>query len=577
MGDHKWRWFMAGRIPQIALKTGDDIANIASLDKKYFMAMSMPVKSVRFDKRMLELMDIDKDGRIRISEVLAAIEFLKAKGVDLNTLFKPSKEDEAALAEVMKKEADLAGLEPSEADKKAMADWVAKGSSPEVAPLGEKMADAFAALSAVEGLIDTFFAPAADMPLVMEEPDKVLPLDNHLNPAYREAVFAFRDKCVKEILGDVESLDFLSWRRVKAAFAPYRAHQAAKPVMNADLKGQLENEERVLRYKLHLLEFLENFVNMKRLYSNSEVAIFQVGILCIDAREMVLSFDIENEAAHSALSGKSNCCVLYLKLFRPATKETKSICSVVTKGPIARLYPGRNGVFHDLDGKEWEAVITKVVENQVSLVEAFWLPWKKVGEGISSAVKKFFGDKQSFGQKTVDTGAKSAEAGGAAMASSVAAIGIAFGMIGAAAASFTAMFTNMTIKEFLLSFGALILVVSLPCVVLTWFKLRRRDIGAILNASGWAINRSMAFSMKRASEFTRCLPRKGWLGFWLKMIILAAIAAGAYFGYNRWEESSAERDCAEECSVSEPSETASVKAVASPQSAPAAQEVQDAK
>jgi hypothetical protein len=87
----------------------------------------------------------------------------------------------------------------------------------------------------------------------------------------------------------------------------------------------------------------------------------------------------------------------------------------------------------------------------------------------------------------------------------------------------------------------------------------------------------MAFSIKRASEFTRCLPGKGWLGFWLKMIILAAIAAGAYFGYNRWEESSAERDCADECSVSEPSETASAKEVASPQSAPASQEVQDAK
>ena len=551
MGNYKWRWFRAGRIPQVALKNGDDIANLASLDKKYFMAMSMPVKSVRFDKRMLELMDADKDGRIRISEVLGAIEFLKSKGVDLDDLFNPSKEDEAALAEVVRKEADLAAIEPSAADKKAMAEWEEKAKCAEIAVLGDRTADAVSALAAVEGLIDSFFIASADMPLVMEEPDKVLPLDNRLNPAHREALFAFRDKCVKEILGDVESLDFLSWGRVKAAFAPYRAHQAAKPVMNADLKGKLEDEERVLRYRLRFLEFLENFVNMKRLYANSEVAIFQVGTLRIDAREMVLSFDIENEAAHSALSGKSNCCVLYLKLFRPATKETKSICSVVTKGPIARLYPGRNGVFHDLDGKEWEAVITKIVENQVSLAEAFWLPWKKVGEGISSAVKKFFGDKQAFGQKTVDTGAKSAEAGGAAMASSVAAIGIAFGMIGAAAASFTAMFTNMTIKDFLLSFGALILVVSLPCVILTWFKLRRRDIGAILNACGWAVNRPMAFSMKRASEFTRCLPCKGWLCFWVKMILLAAIAAGAYFGYGRWKECKADRDCADECCVSE--------------------------
>ena len=406
MSRHKWSWFRAGRIPQVSLQNGDDIANLASLDKKYFMAMSLPIKSVRFDKRMLELMDTDKDGRIRISEVLAAIEFLKAKGVDFNTLFKPSKDDESALADIVKKEADLAAIEPSDADKKAMAEWEEKTKSPEVAVLGEKTADAVAAFTAVEALIDAFFVPAADMPLVMEEPDKVLPLDNRLNPAHREALFAFRDLCAREILGDADSLDFLSWRRVKAAFAPYRAHQAAKPVMNADMKGRLEEEERLLRYKLGLLEFLENFVNMKRLYSKDSLAIFQVGTLRIDAREMVLSFDVESEAAHSALAGKSNCCVIYLKLVNPATKATRSVCSVVTKGSIGRLYVGRNGVFHDLDGNEWEAVITRIVENQVSLAEAFWMPWRKVGEAISGTARKFLGDKQSCAQKTLDTGAK---------------------------------------------------------------------------------------------------------------------------------------------------------------------------
>lgn len=531
MSRHKWSWFRAGRIPQVSLQNGDDIANLASLDKKYFMAMSLPIKSVRFDKRMLELMDTDKDGRIRISEVLAAIEFLKAKGVDFNTLFKPSKDDESALAGIVKKEADLAAIEPSDADKKAMAEWEEKTKSPEVAVLGEKTADAVAAFTAVEALIDAFFVPAADMPLVMEEPDKVLPLDNRLNPAHREALFAFRDKCVKEILGDVESLDFISWRRVKAAFAPYRAHQAAKPVMNADMKGRLEEEERLLRYKLGLLEFLENFVNMKRLYSKDSLAIFQVGTLRIDAREMVLSFDVESEAAHSALAGKSNCCVIYLKLVNPATKATRSVCSVVTKGSIGRLYVGRNGVFHDLDGNEWEAVITRIVENQVSLAEAFWMPWRKVGEAISGTARKFLGDKQSCAQKTLDKGTKNAESGGAALASSVAAVGIAVGMIGAAAASFAAVFTGMSAWQLAASLAALVLVVSMPSVVLTWFKLRRRDIGAILNASGWAVNRPMAFSIKRASDFTKCLPCRRCLIFWAKLILAALVASGAYFGW----------------------------------------------
>jgi len=40
-------------------------------------------------------------------------------------------------------------------------------------------------------------------------------------------------------------------------------------------------------------------------------------------------------------------------------------------------------------------------------------------------------------------------------------------------------------------------------VILTWFKLRRRDLCAILNACGWAINRPMKFSMGLAASFTR--------------------------------------------------------------------------
>lgn len=535
MSDYKWRWFKAGRIPQVSFENGEDVANLASLDKKYFMAMSMPVKSVRFDGRMLELMDTDKDGRLHISEVVAAVEFLKSKDVDLETLFKPSEEDKAALAAVMAKAADVAAIEPSDADKEAMAQWEEKGRSPETAPLGDATGEAESALCAVESVIDAFFTPTCDMPLVMEEPDRILPLDNRLNPVFREAVFAFRDKCVKPLLGDVESLDVLAWKKVKSSFGAYRVHLAAKPVMNAGLKDALEDEERVLRYKLGLLELIENFVNMKRLYTRDSFGIFQVGTLCVDAREMVLCFDVENEAAHSALSGKSNCCVVYLKLTRKAA-TARSVCAVVTRGSIAGLYVGRNGVFRDFDGNEWDAVITKVVENQVSLAEAFWLPWRKVAQTLSDTVKKFLGDKQSLGVKSLDKGVRNAEAGGAAMASSVAAIGIALGMIGAAAASFAAVFTGMTKLQLLASLAALILVVSLPSVVLTWFKLRRRDIGAVLNAGGWAINRPMAFSVKRANDFTRCLKGPGAAWLIVKLAVLAALAAGAYFGWMRFKE-----------------------------------------
>ena len=527
---YKWKWFRAGRMRQVSLTCGADVAALAELDRKQWIAISMPTTGVRFDARMLELMDSDHDGRIRTPEVLAAIDFLKSRNVDFDTLFSSGEAEEKALADVLAKQADLAKLEPSSDDRKALADWEAQGKTPEVAVVGDGTADADAALAAVEGIVDAFLLPPEDMPLVTEDPDKTLPLRDHLNPKHLEAVLAFADKCVKPVLGERDALTRMEWKKVKGAFAPYRAWVAAKPVVNAGKKGELEDEERELRYRLHLVEFLENYVNMKRLYPQDDLAVFQTGVLRIDAKEMNLCFHVESEAAHSALVEKSNCCVIYLKLSRPSEGATRQICAVVTAGAVAQLYVGRNGVFYDRDGKDWEAVVTKVVEAQVSLAEAFWAPWRKLGEGVASAVKKFLGDKQAAAQKNVEAGTQSAQAGGAAMASSVAAIGIGVGMVGAAAASLMAAISGMSALQIAISIVALILVVSLPSVVLTWFKLRKRDLGAILNACGWAINRPMRFSMKRARAFTVCAPCRCCrvIG---ALLVLVAIALAAFFAF----------------------------------------------
>ena len=540
---YKWKWTKEGRMAQVRFVTGEDIARLAELDQKCWAALSMPTTGVRFDARMLELMDTDGDGRIRTPEVIAAIDFLKAKNVNLDDLLKPSEADGKKLADVLARQADLAASAPSAADKQALADWEAKGKTPEVAVFGEATAVGEAALAAVESVIDAFFALPEDMPLVTEAPDVTLPLRDHLNPKHLEAIMAFADACVKPVLGDgVTSIDRIGWKKVKAAFAPYRAWVAAKPVMNAGKLGDLVDEERVLRYKLHLLEFLENFVSMRRLYAADESATFQMGTLRIDGKEMSLCFHVASEAAHSALSGKSNCCVLYLKLKRPSEKAERSVCAVVTAGAVAQLYVGRNGVFFDRDGKDWDAVVTKVVENQVSLAEAFWAPWRKLGEGVASTVKKFLGAKQSAAQATVDASAQSTEAGGAAMASSVAAIGIGIGMVTAAAASLMAVVSGMNAKEVAISIVALVLVVSLPSMILTWFKLRKRDLGAILNAGGWAVNRPMYFSMKRARAFTKCAPNPMWLSTLLSIALVAGIIWGlaAYQDYREKKACEAE-------------------------------------
>lgn len=377
-----------------------------------------------------------------------------------------------------------------------------------------------------------FFAPPVDMPLVTEAPDVVLPLKDHLNPKHLEAILDFAAKCAKPILGTDVELTRLGWKKVKASFAAYRAWLQAKPVVNAGLKNELVAEEKLLRYRLYLGEFLVNYVTMDALYEGKTPAIFQTGVLRIDGKEMNLCFHVESEAAHSALVGKSNCCVIYLKLVRPSDKAERQICAVVTAGTVAGLYAGRNGVFYDRDGKNWEAVITKVVESQVSLAEAFWEPWRKLGESISGMVRKFLGEREAKSMSMVSnpTAAAPAKDGGAAMASSVAAIGIGVGMVGAAAASLMAALSSMGGIQILAAIIGLILVVSLPSVILTYFKLRRRDLSAILNACGWAVNRPMRFSMARAKLFTKCAKGPSlWPVLLVFFLILAAI--GTYSWY----------------------------------------------
>jgi hypothetical protein len=502
-------------------------------DVKNWCAISCPVDALRFDSRTLAFLDSDGDGHIRTPEVLAAVGFMKSKGVGLEELFVPDAQCEERLSAVLARQKDLDALAPSEAELKALGEWEEKGRSPEVAVLGGDTAAAEAALAAVEKTVDAFFLPPDDMPLVTEQDDVTLPLGGRINPRFADAIADFAAKCVRPLCGeDTETLSRAGWKKIKKSFEAYRAWVSSKPVVNAQAKSELAEEERFLRYRMHLGEFLENYCTMDRLYSQTDMAAFQVGTLRIDGREMSLCFHVSSESAHSALAGKSNCCVIYLKLSRPSDKAERGICAVVTAGKVEPLYVGRNGVFYDRDGKDWEAVVTKVVENQVSLSEAFWSPWKKLAAGVSGTVKKFLSDRQSAGERNLGSLAAKdpAQNGGpAAMASSFAAIGVGVGLMGAALASVMAAVRGFSWWQYPVAMAVALLVVSLPSVALAYFKLRRRDLGAILNASGWAVNRRLLFSMRLAHGFTKCAARPCRRLCWALLALAAAmLAAGAF-------------------------------------------------
>jgi hypothetical protein len=516
---HEWKFFSHNGLRQVRIGCGEDLRNLKHLDQKLWTVLSASNGGLRFDARTLEFLDSDGDGRVRVPDLLAAIEFLESKNVDLDSLFLSDPEDEKRLAEISGKLADLAKVEPSDGEKAAMKAWEdAPAADPGILPLKDATADANSALAAVETLLDGFFAPAEDAPLVMDGPVAVLPLKGNINPRHADAIAAFCEKCVKPVAGDLDELDRAAYLKVKAAFAPYRAWVSSKPVMNAGAKGELEEEERLVRYRMHLVDYVRNFVNQANLYGRDAEPIYLTGTLFIDGRECRLCFHVENEGAHSALAAKSECCIVYAKLVRNGA-AARNVCAVITAGRTIPLYVGRNGIFYDRDGNAWDATITKVVLEQVSLCEAFWAPWRKIGELIGGQVRKFVGDAQTKSvdgvAKTVDgVGANAAppaasapaadrSANGAALASSVAALGIGIGMVGAAFAGVVGLVAGLPWWKTAAGVLLVMAAVSLPSVALAWFKLRRRDLGAVLNACGWAVNRPLRFSQKLAHRFTR--------------------------------------------------------------------------
>jgi len=410
-------------------------------------------------------------------------------------------------------------------------------------PLSRTDAD-FAAL-ADKDLTDSQPAIAA-FPLSKIAAGRDLPLLEGANPYWADALAAFHAAAVAPLLGaDCKALSVPQWQEVKARLAPYEAWAAAKAGAEvaalgdqrlaalvaggaqADIRAliakdaaleaenaQITEVERLIRYHANLLTLVSNYVNMGRLYDPKTLSIFQVGTLYMDARACNLCFHVDDIAAHSGQAGASKCCLAYCALTRPGTKETRTVCAAFTSGFASTLWVGRNGIFYDLDGKDWDAVIVKMVDNAISLKEAFWDPWRKIAAMIGGQVNKMLSARQdaalAAAAKKVDAASTAAAAPaeapkkmeGAALASTAAALGIAVGLISTAIAGVVGAIAGLPLWKIALGLVAILLMVSGPSMILAWFKLRARDVAPILNACGWAVNRRLRISLKLGRLFT---------------------------------------------------------------------------
>jgi hypothetical protein len=255
----------------------------------------------------------------------------------------------------------------------------------------------------------------------------------------------------------------------------------------------------------------------KKKAASREAAVFQTGCLYMDVRVCDLCFHVEDAGKHSTLAASSKIYLAYCEATRVGHPK-RTICAAFTAGFAETLWVGRNGLFYDRQGNDWDATIVKVVESTISLKEAFWMPWKKMAAMVAEQIKKVMAAKEaaalSAAAKGIDDAGKSVEAGkpaapplpkldGAAVASSVAAIGIAVGLLGSAAGQMMNLLPSLKIWQVVAGVAGVILAVSGPSVVLAYFRLRARDLGPILNACGWAVNRRIRMTLSLGRKLTR--------------------------------------------------------------------------
>jgi hypothetical protein len=455
------------------------------------------------------------------------------------------------------------------ADLAAFGAWA--GAAEAAATLGGATAAAHAAVQAVRAKVDDYFArcrlaafdaralaalnrseteylalAAQDMKITSEEvrgfplatvaAAKPLPLLAGVNPAWAGALAALHAAAVTPVLGAAKTaLTEADWTAVQAKLAPYEAWLGAKAGaaveklgaarVQALLAGKgraalaaliaqdqalepefraLDDVVRLVRYHRDLRTLLHNFVNFADLYSRDRYAVFQAGTLYLDSRSTELCLRI---AGPNPLAAMSKAYIAYCACTRTGSAPM-SIAACFTQGDSDFLFVGRHGVFYDRAGRDWDAVITGIVDNPISIRQAFFAPYKKfvrfieeqVAKRAAAAAAEASGKLATAAEKTA-TADKARPEPKKIDIGTVAALGVAVGGITAAFGTIMGAFFGLG-AWMPVGLLAIMLGISGPSMIIAWLKLRQRTLGPLLEGNGWAVNGRVAINIPFGTALT---------------------------------------------------------------------------
>ena len=578
MSDYKWNYSCVGGVTRVSILSGNDIAHLKDLDKKKWTVLSCPVKGLEIDEASLRYMDVNNDGSLHVDEVVEVANWLTSvlkdndilvQGKDvlsldaLNTgnaegkalhdtvtaiLQELGKKDEKQIA-ITDSSSYLVSLKKSKFEAALAA--AAKTSAIE-APYGDKTDAVEAAYNALDAKIKDFFMRAklaefakestaaldvqvarieaisaenltskmeeiASYPIARIDGSDKLSLSAQINPAWA-AQFAV----IKGILPDsATELDEVMWAEIGAKIKAFRDYQASINITEDSIV--LDDETKAVQAVdklLHLVRdfytLLKNYVTLQDFYSPDMKAIFQAGTLLIDQRTCDLCVRVADAGAQTAQAPKSGMYLITCDCSSKVWNESFKIMAAMTVGDVDDLFVGKNCIFYDRKGHDFDAKVTAIIENPISVRQAMWSPYKKMANLISEQIDKFASKKEAGVNESItagvnektesvttadaegakDAGKKAAAFDIAKYAGIFAAVGMAVGLLGSAIAAICGGIVNLFVGQPLWKSAlivcaiilGIILVISGPSMFIAWRKLKRRNLAPVLNANGWAVN-----------------------------------------------------------------------------------------
>lgn len=418
----------------------------------------------------------------------------------------------------------------------------------------------------------------AQYPLARPGKDQILPFDA-VNPAWQDA-FA---KAAGFVFKDKTQITEAEWNEALASFGAYTAWKSSKKGTEVEglgleaveaflkddrkadilaliaedeaVKAEAEGIDEVCKLTYLYRDFyklLKSYISFYDFYSPEaqDKAIFEAGELYIDERCCKLCIKVEDMSKQAEIA-MSNMFLVYCACTSKTKGQTINIVAALTAGDTGDLRPGKNGIFYDREGNDWDATIIGIVDNPISIRNAFWAPYRKFARFISEKIDKAAAEKDAASFEKLQAAAPTEDKTKqvfdiAKYAGLFAAVSVGMAALGAAFAAVIAVIKGLVWWKWLVVIAAIILVISGPSCFIAWRKLRKRNLGPVLNANGWAVNSLVLINILFGATLTSIAkypvikakdPYKktktpAWLRILELIIILAAVGFVLYLTDN---------------------------------------------